>query len=304
MSKPEFTELSYKDFKNIWECSWRYKLGKVDRIWPERTDSYFAIPGIVIQKLFELWYNNEMWRPVKGPDNILRPTDSVAKLNEMLDTVFERTITNKRNPVIWVKDGQNRMSPSEMKELIRSMIPHTLRVIKEHKLLGPFARSEVKLSAWFDKKYVLSGKADFIVKKGEAVGNRYADHLILDGKAVSKRTSTSVDPQQLRFYALVTALRENRLPTGLGFLFYRPDVAKSPEEAIDWISCTKGDVEALLSDIRDAIEVIRKKDFKPNTKACFFCDFKEVCSHYPYGKKKIEELDNAVQKGKVTEFSL
>lgn len=227
---------------------------------PTKDSKHHAIMGIVIQKVVERLYNDELWKEPKG---------LTKRLSDMAEHELRFELTQLRNFVDW------RAAPSreEMIKTCRDGVEGFLRTMKANKLLGPYARAEVELLGWVNKWVAIGGRADTIFRREDT------GVTILDGKnAQSKGKYT--DPDQLRWYALLFYLCYGQIPSRLGFVYYRyPHDPETGESGVDWVPFTKDDLRGLAKRAVDARKGMDKEMFAatPSPTQCKFCDFQTVC---------------------------
>ena len=272
--------LNYMDFSQLSlykKCPLSYKWKYIDRKVPKEIPNYYyAFQGMVIQKLFELFYN-ESW--------YLKKDKCREYIFSRAPDIFAEVL--KYCTIDW-HDRIAKKTKQQVYEAYLEMIPIALATIKEHKLLGAYAKSEEKLQAFMDDKYtVLTAKMDFLIKNQNGIN-------ILDGKNTSNKSTYTKDPTQLYFYALVFYLRYNVWPDKLAYWFWR-------DGKVVYIDLDKDKVEALKVEIKDVLYKIFKKKFEPNPeyKSCLFCNYKEDCL---YRTKKIAE--NKAAKNAVADADL
>jgi CRISPR/Cas system-associated exonuclease Cas4 (RecB family) len=243
--------LSWSGFNTYLRCGLAYKKRYVDREKPERQNYYNTIGGKAIQRVFELFYNNEIWR--RG-DKVL-PT-----LHEILPREYAATVAD--TIVDW-DAPESKLTEEELLESLKPLIATTLKVIKDYKLLGKYARSEVKLQAWVDKVLV-HGIADFVIR-------RNGEHMILDGK-LTRHRSKYLKRDQLVWYAMLYYLQHRHLVERVGWIYYTYG-------ELEWVPIAVSDVTRLHKLLEDTIKEIKRNKFpaKPSTKACRFCDYKDTC---------------------------
>lgn len=255
------------------ECAqkylWGYGWGDIDlgrgpgkgKQKPKEDSKHHAVMGIVIQAVLEDFYNKQMW---------VRPELRGAELKRHLIRMTKDKLTSTlpHHYIDW-----NKISFEEMEETCVNGVVGYLPTMKYHKLLGSYAKSEVELSGNVTNWLPVGGRADFIIRR-EDTGT-----TILDGKNSGTKMKY-VDPDQLRWYALCFSLAYHKLPTRLGFVWFRfPYDPETGEEGIDWVEFTKRDLKGLVD---RAIQVRRnqekeKFDPTPSAKVCKFCDFETIC---------------------------
>jgi CRISPR/Cas system-associated exonuclease Cas4 (RecB family) len=251
--------MSYSSYKLYNECPKRYRLRKVDKIEPPVKDSkHNAVVGSVVQRVFEDFYNLELWR--KGSETSQTLLDLVPKyFYEFLDKEY-----------VDFSDVRCNFTREECLEKCEVMVPKVLQGIKDHGLLGPYAQSEIKLRAHLMKNFFLFGYVDFIIRKSDGTV------LLIDGKA-SKHREKYVDPDQLLFYALAFEIRHGSFPDKVGFFFFH--FADDPEQAFDWIELSEERMAEMRVKLVDTFTNIQRKYFRatPSGKACKYCEFENMC---------------------------
>lgn len=271
--------VDYSSLKEFEECPQRYKWNKLDRrkpVVPE--NSYYAICGIVKQKLFEHFYNNHWY---------LKGADCVPHMEKLAETYFNDTL--KWCNVDW-KSKIAKLNKEQLIEEVRDGVKKGIKLIKDHKLITKDCKSEVKLTANIDGKIPLVGKVDFLIRNDDGTT------WILDGKdtADEKRISKAVDPRQLWVYSFLHEKCYGKYPTKLGFLFWRHD-------RVDYIDPVKG-VEETIEWARKTYWEMKKSKFeaKPSSSSCFFCKYKNECQPY----KDVVLKYNQIPEGDVITFDL
>lgn len=255
---------------------------------PVEDSRHHAVMGIVLADFWEALYNNEEW---KHPDGLM------DRLLERAKKTFDKEL--RANFIDW------RLAPprEELWTTIEQGMRGYMQTMKAHKLLGPYARSEVDLTCYLDKWTPLGGRADLIFRR-EDTGT-----TILDGKnskrykdRKTKKLITYTDPDQLRWYALCYYLAHHKLPDRLGFVYFRypygsprldedgnpvmalndmgletGEVEKEP--GVEWVTYTKEDLQGLARRAKDALRLMNREKFPavPEPPKCKFCNYESVC---------------------------
>lgn len=273
MSKKDFT-LYWSSLETYERCPqlflWGRGWGTIDvgggpgksKPKPVKDSRHHAIMGIVIQKVIERMYNDELWR---HPDGLQK------RLLDMVEKEFNYEVA--RNFIDW------RLAPSkfEMLRTCQDGVSGFLRTLKAQKLLGTYARAEVELLGWVNKYTPIGGRADLILRRDDN------GTTILDGKN-SKDKGKYTNPDQLRWYALCYYLGYGKLPERLGFLYYRYPAGHENsdgtiESGVDWVPATRADIEGLAKRAVDVRKAMDKEKFEatPSPSTCKFCDYETVC---------------------------
>ena len=278
---------SYKQYKI--NCPKQYFLQRVKKQDPpKKMSSHNTIVGSVVQKVFEDFYNDELWR--RGPE-------TTKLLMERTDLYYWNYLKN--NHIDWDDFTCRFKSKTEPLKECLEIIPKVLEGIKREKLLGPYAksRSEDKIKVRFNKNDFLFGYLDFIIK------NPDGEVLLLDGKA-SRHREKYVKEDQIYFYALIFLLRYKVLPDKIGYFYYR--FADDPEKAIDWLPVDKKRIRDLKLDIEDTIYNIKNRRFNanPHYSYCQYCVYEQICSERQAQKKqnRVKRNKNSKKKSVDADF--
>jgi len=273
--KPK-TNFDYSKFDLYKKCpqsyKWKYVEFKKPKAPPNR---YYALIGIVIQKMFELFYNNEWY---------LKRSACREFMYSKAPEIYEDTL--KWCHVDWQAKIAKKSKHVIYDEFLE-MIGKNLDVVKEKKLLGKYAKSEVKLTSYFEKNnyVVLTSKVDFIIHNQEGI-------QILDGKATSNKKGYLDNPAQLYFYAMMHHFKYKTYPDKIGFWFYKTG-------EIVYVDFTPEKVEELKENLKDVLYKIYKKKFEatPSYSTCLFCDYRDECLE----RLKGEAEKSAEKSVKITE---
>lgn len=247
--------LDFSGLKDYEECPQRYywhRLLKKKPIAPE--NFYYAISGIVKQKLFELMFN-EMW--------YLKGKECAPYMESQAERVFNETL-------MWARVDWNfkyaKLNKAQMLDEIKDGVRKGIKLIKEHRLISPKSKSEVKLTAPVNNWFTLVGKVDFIIKHEK-------ENYIVDGKDTADvaKMKTNVDNRQLLIYSHLHKENYGFYPSKLGFLFWRHDT-------VDYIDPQQG-IEEVLELTKKTFWNIKNGKFEatPSSKVCFFCKYKQEC---------------------------
>lgn len=252
-------QISWSGYDLYCRCPQAYRFRYVLKRKPPY-NAYNSLGGKAIQKVFELFYNRQLYR--RGPETL--PT-----LQELLVKEYERYC--RELPIDW-DSPEAKLTKEELLEELKPLVPSTLRVIKENRLLGKYARSEVKLSGWVDNVGVF-GYVDFIIRRDQ-------DTMILDGK-LTKHRAKYLKVDQLTWYMLLFQLHHRITAKRLGWIYYTYG-------ELEWVPLTVKDMKELHGKLRETIALIKKNRFEPTPEpeACRFCDFKKVC---PEGRQTQQE---------------
>jgi len=279
--------LSYSGFDTYKKCPKKYHLSRVLKEDPPGLPEsrHNALVGSVVQRVYEDFYNKEVWRAGQGTSQ---------RLLDLTHTYFYEWLgerddkNNLKNPVNW-RDPSCRMTQEEALALCKEMVIKTLTAIKREKLLGPYAQSEVVMRVQFQGNYYLYGKVDFLIRKADGT------ILLLDGKA-SKHRDKFVDKDQVLFYGMAFHLQHFKIPDKMGFLYYH--FADDPELSLEWVPSGKEEFERINLDLLNAFGGIRRKEFKatPTPSYCKYCPWEAVC---PERQAQKNERANTIRENRV-----
>lgn len=255
--------LSYSGRYTYLTCPKKYRMRYVDKQRVAR-DPRHAMLGSALGKLFEWFYNDKIWAD----------QDPVGRLLRLVDLAMDHTFHHEKF------DPECDPGYVEfMRSKLREVVPAVDGVIRKHKLLTPYSRSEVDMTIDFRSKsgtvVRIGGRADFI----HGTAN---DVWIVDGKA-SKYREKYADPEQLIWYATQHYLKYHVAPSRIGFLFYL-----FPDDPLQWISYDSDAVRKSVDLTMDVVDKITGAKFDPKpSKLCKGCDYKELC---PEGQECISFL--------------
>jgi len=254
---------------------------------PPQRSRHHAVMGIAIQFAIEKMYNDELYRDPKNLSRVLL---------DLVEREFDRLASKPRNKIDY---SEARMTRADMIEVCREGVAGYLQTMKEHRLLGPYAKAEVDLLGWIDKWNPIGGRADTIVRRDDT------GVTIIDGKN-TKHKMRFTDPDQLRWYALLFKLAYKVLPARLAYVWYRFPAGKVThdesggeviETGVEWIEFDEEDLRGLAQRALDAKKAMWKEKFAPTPTppVCKFCAFEDVCE-----ERKVQRQANAAKRGKKT----
>lgn len=260
---------------------------------PVKKSEHHALMGIVLADMCEFFYNDEEYR---NPQGMFR------RLEDKVRRSFDRNLRKK------YIDWTAAPARDEMWDIIWEGTVGFIKTVKDNKLLGPYARSEVELLGYINQYTPVGGRADIIIRRDD-IGV-----AILDGKnSLSKGKYT--DPDQLRWYALCYYLFYGKLPDRLGFVYFRYPSGKpildkdgnqtlERETGVDWVEFSKEDIQGLAQRAVAARKGMHKEKFEPTPKAkhCRWCEFETVCPERQAQKQANSEKRRTSSYKKTKEF--
>lgn len=262
---------------------WSHGWGTIDlgrgpgrsKLKPEQDSEHHAVMGIVLSSVIQHLYNDELWRdPPTLPDRI----------TEIVNREFTLVLGEKK--VDWAKAPPRY----EMLEVCLKGSMGYLKTMKANRLLGPYAKSEVDLTAWVDQYTPIAGRPDIIIRRDDT------GVMILDGKN-SLSPGKYTNPDQLRWYALCFFLAYSVMPSRLAFCYFRYPDGSPPRdhpEGQPWtglvdVLFNRDDMRALGVRAKETHRSMQKELFdpRPSPKNCRFCDYRAVCdvAHQPSSRK-------------------
>jgi len=254
--KKDITKFDFSQYDLYRTCPQSYKWKYIDKKKPKTPPNYYyALPGVVVQKIFEYFYNREWFR---------KKSSCREFMYNQAPSIYNKTLG-------WMTvDWQSRIAKKTKHDVfdeILEMIGINLNVIKEHRLLGKFAKSEFKIKQFFgrNKHVILTSKIDFLI-------HNHLGMQILDGKVTTNKNNYIKKPDQLLFYAMMFKYQYQRYPSKIGYWFYRTG-------EIVYIDFEDKDIVLLQEKMNDVLYKIYKNKFQatPEYSACLFCNYKDEC---------------------------
>ena len=301
--------LSYSGYSKYDSCGFAYWNEYINKTKIEGVDDRLgSLYGSIVGLIMEHFYRDRLWKAEKPQQ----------ALQDLVVPLMEKTIKRETSPwkeraggvLLWKGTGEGKnpkalyADEAELEADIRDTIPRALRSVRHHKLLGPRTDAEYKLDFTQDGD-IIAGRADFLIQRVSPL----SDLLIIDGKG-SRHRAKYVDPEQLRWYAMLLWLHTKKLPDKLAFLFWKFE----PLQSMDWIDVSEYEVEELHEKVRDYFRDIEKKTRllvvgappagarnvftpSPNEDNCRFCPYatQELC---PKGAQVQQEIADRAKRKK------
>ena len=245
------------------QCGQLYKWKYIDHKKPDTVDdSYFAIAGTTIQKVFEYFFNDKLYEKFDNAKDLKK------YMFDLTAEVYEEELAK---PGVYIKwegrgYGSSHTKESRLKD-IRSMLDPAYKVIKEHNLLGPQTESEKELSHYITPDLKIAGRADFLVETKEG-------YILLDGKATEKEDK-EINVDQLYLYAWMVKETTGFLPVKMGFWKWRFSY-------ILWVDINLDYLEQVKNKITTMSEKIIAGDYKvnPSPSHCKYCRYAPSCTEW------------------------
>lgn len=235
--------------------------------WPNEAQ----IKGKIIQKVWELYFNNKMNLHPKGR--------SVEVVMKVLDRVLASPWLVSEKLVL-----KNNSTDESFKADLQRVLAKAYEVVAQMKLLQYEVRSEVKLASVF-MGFRMFGMLDFLVEVKDGV-------MLFDGKGHAEENA---DERQLLYYALALHAAQKRVLGG-GFIYwqhkYRP-LDLSPLRLKQFVD----DEFAKGRRVFEQLKVgVLELPANPSSENCFFCNWKRTCDSSVYKKQDVEVLPEGVTK--------
>lgn len=211
-----------------------------------------AMMGTLVQKVFELYFNNDFNLKAGG------------RSGEVLHKILVKTLASK-----WASDGG--FDSSFLDEAALQLVSG-LKTLEEMGKLHLQTRSEVKMQVQFNG-FRMFGMLDFVTA-GE--GGSY----LYDGKGNSREDA---DPNQIKYYALTLHAAGTKLLGG-GFIYWKHGyrevdiTAKGLHEFVHGDFARGRKVFARLAAGVDYLEA------NPTSKNCHYCNWRATCKESYYKK--------------------
>jgi len=216
---------------------------------PEQRSRHHAVMGIALQAGIEGMYKNEWYR---------KPQEMAKLMVDEATRCYNQEVANS------YIDWRAAPSRTDMLNIVLSGVCGYIKTMKEHKLLGPWAKAEFDLVGFINPENPIGGRADTVFRRDDT------GVTIIDGKNsgryLDKKTGTYfsyTDPDQLRWYALCYLLAFNKMVDRLAFVYYRYPFGYVGPEGYEETPST-GMNENMF-------------DPNPSPQGCKFCDYDSVC---------------------------
>jgi hypothetical protein len=251
--------ISYSGYKLYSQCPrayWHRYISHTKAATPDnRVNSLY---GIMVGLVFEAFYDEQMWRR----------KSYLADMLGYLEPCYTRMVaqeTRKGDILNYEDPTANYHSPEELLVDVREAVVRGLQTIRHHRLVGPWAKAEVKLDSQVGG-HILGGRADFIIRRTPPDN----DLVLLDGKG-SRWREKYVDRHQLLWYAMLCRCHGVGIDR-LGFLYWRCE----PVEAVGWVPYKPVDAtgyQAVVLATLDRLEGVKGEAAYPAVVGdwCKFC---------------------------------
>lgn len=245
--------VSWNTLSTFLKCPrmWKFQDDRVE--YPK--DSRNAILGIVVQKLFEIWYNEKHY------------FEKDSWLYENFDRVWQECQGEGKATGGWGAycPWEDKQQELACMEETRDQIAHMFNMVVKHKLLAKVAKSEYRFKADIEHGHRISGSIDFLIEKPDEI-------LLLDAKG-TKYGTKYLDRRQLVYYKLGMVLEggDKYRDARTGWLIYRT-------EKFEEIHVDDAELLSLKTLCVQVCDRITNGDFtaKPGD-SCKFCNWKRKC---------------------------
>jgi hypothetical protein len=231
---------------------------------PVEESKHNAIVGIVVANFMDEFYKKEWY---KNPETLhSNITQFIAR-----ETQFQI----QSNNIDWTR----AKSHGQMEQSATDAAIGFLATFKQHRLLGPYAKSELDLRNWIEEgAYPIGGRPDLVLKREK--GSKVS---IFDGK-MSRRKRKGVNEDQLLWYGLLFWLSYNVIPSELGWIWYSYPYGMenddgSVESGVELLDFNKQDLLEIASKGKEMIQSVSREEFDATPKAsyCNYCIYESVC---------------------------
>jgi len=242
-------EVSWWKYSSYLLCPQQYNWKHISRKSAPKDSKINAVFGIIMQKLFERWVNEERYENTNNGIDWMR----IAAENELY-------ILESKERIPWGE--RDIFRPAVLADINSCIEP----CIQQFIIMGwtKNTMSEVPIEAdWGNVR--IGCRADFIIQ------NKDGSVWIVDGKG-SKSTSYTVK-EQVKWNALCYHLATGKLPDKVGFFYWRK--AKlvqvrgwGAEEEKKFCDVTRLNLNKLISGNFEA---------EPSENSCMWCPWRETC---------------------------
>lgn len=247
--------LSYSGRATYLLCPQKYWFSYVQKDEKLERDPRNTLFGTSIGKVFEWFYVKDLWA---------QPDPEAAAL-ALAEAAMQWTFAHEK----W--DPQtDPFLVQKIRSDLQDLIPSTVGVIRDHKLVSPATRAEFNLQLdYYHPKHGMTlrigGKADYL--HVFQTGN-----WIVDGKSSAHRDKY-VDVEQVIWYGVQHYLKFHQAPARLGFLYFR-----FPKDPIQWVDYDENSIRDSLDQTFEVAKKISLKMFDATPSLeCKRCDWKPRC---------------------------
>lgn len=235
-----------------------------------KSSEHHQLMGSVLSYVVERMYNDQLY---------LNPKELLSKLEEIaLDHFCE---LEKKHHVLWTY-----LTREDALRIVTTGVRNFLEIVKEHRLLGSYAESELKMTPQINKNFKVCGIADLVFRDKDGLIH------IMDGKNASTPMKYE-DEDQLRWYALCYRLEYGSIPDKLEFFYFRYPSSNPPSDiegswtGIVNVSVSEEDIRRLGKEAIETNRAIDRGVFEANPipKKCSMCQFENICEPRQEQKK-------------------
>jgi hypothetical protein len=247
--------LSYSGRSTYKICPYKYKLKYIDRV-PIKRDPRSAMPGWVLGKVFQWFYDRQLWMH----------SDAVQACLSCVPEAVDASFIHEKLDVTKEFDFRQRMIQE-----VRALVPGGVEIIRQNGFLTNYSLTEVDLSVGcerdgYDFMLRMGGRCDFIHSHDRL------NVTIVDGKATRWREKY-VDPEQLLWYGVQHTIKYHVCPKRLGFIFWA-----FPHDPLMWIDFDTAAMVKLVGEIFETMKSIRAKSFGATpSNDCKLCEYRSMC---------------------------
>jgi len=237
----------------------------IDKVPPDHEKpNYYMVKGNLVQKVFELWFNQGVNQRPKGDDP------------RVLQRVVDRIITSPYYKELGVTYPEG-ITEKDLVTKVRQEVANGLETFRTKDLIKRVVRSEVKWNSVF-RGFRMFAMMDFYLHVTGGVA-------VYDGKGHKKKNA---NPDQVRYYALALIAAGKKVKDA-GLIYwnhgYEP-VNVSPAAIRAFIDAKLDKVRPIFNQLKAGVEELPAT---PSDEVCGFCSWKYSCK---FSAKRRPEVPN------------
>ena len=264
--------ISYSKLKIFKECPKHFYLEYIEKtphLVPK--NEYFTLYGRLVEKFFEMYCNT--WR--HKTSNYMPPEEIRMKMVPLYEGIVNNSVVLWSHPMC--KLGKEDIFENAYRDVCNIMDSSNINYFLN-------TESEITVKLKMKDSNEINGRLDFIFHK------QPEKDIVFDGKGSSK-IGQFVNENQLFFYALLYFFKFKKLPTELGFFYYRFNTFVPVEFNKDILNTYRAQLSLDIKNITTA----SKFNATPSAQTCRFC---------PYSPKCLEHLKEKGKRAKASKLDL
>lgn len=231
--------------------------------------TYYQNLGHLVQKVFELYFNQGINKKPKGSDPEI--------IERVIDRVVNHPLTDEMKTTY--PSGKSEV---DLKSEARRHAQNGFDYFRQMGYLGRSIKSEVNHRAVF-RSFRMFGKLDFLVDPDSDTVH------LFDGKGNAQKNA---DERQLLYYALSLAAVGKKLGQS-GFIYWQHgfvEVDVSPPALKRFVDEVFQPGRLVFEQLLRGVEDLPAK---PEKSRCHFCNWKSVCPASPYRRPEVLDTNPA-----------